>query len=101
MRVPAGPCVVSFHGSEWVPAEGAEPLGIARVDAQIPVPSRAQLLTLSLSTPSLTELPVYVNMLRLIAETVTVVDAEPSSDPSAEVVTGQRSVADEVRSTFG
>ncbi|WP_050502670.1 hypothetical protein [Streptomyces monomycini] len=103
-RVPAGPCVVSFHGSEWVPAEGAEPLGIARVDAQIPVPSRAQLLTLSLSTPSLTELPVYVNLLRLIAETVAVVDAEsPSdaSDPGAEVVTGQRNVADEMRSTFG
>lgn len=100
-KVPVGPCVVSFHASEWAPGESLAPVGLARVDAQIPLPEIARLLTLSLSTPSLPELPVYVNVLSSIAESVTLSSSDHPSATAAEAVTTQRCVADDIRSVFG
>ncbi|MER8186247.1 hypothetical protein [Kitasatospora sp. NPDC094015] len=78
-EVEAGPALVQFTGVEWTPpaVEGLPaPVAVpmARVDAYLPLPEARSLLVMSLTTPSLPELPHYVALLSELAETVQLLD---------------------------
>ncbi|MFJ8045325.1 hypothetical protein ACIRBX_32955 [Kitasatospora sp. NPDC096147] len=95
-EVEAGPAVVVFAGVEWLPGaaeEGApapEPLQLVRVDTYLPLPEISELLVFSLTTSSLPDLPVYVELMAQTAESVRLLgDDRPVSlpgqpDPAAE-----------------
>ncbi|GAA4867054.1 hypothetical protein [Kitasatospora terrestris] len=69
-EVEAGPAVVSFVGVEWTPPGGAAAIPMAKVDVYLPLPEASSLLVMSLTTPSLPELPDYVALLSELAGTV-------------------------------
>ncbi|MPY63477.1 hypothetical protein, partial [Streptomyces spongiae] len=66
IRVPAGPGVLVLCGLQWQsdPQDDTAPsLPLARADVYLPLPRMARLLVLSLTTPSLPDLPFYVSLL--------------------------------------
>jgi hypothetical protein len=112
--VPCGPAVLTITGMEWTPPspEGntsgngnpAE-VPMARVDLYVPVPVMSRLLVLSLTTPSVQELPEYVGLLSYIAQSISVraVSAGAPADAPHAVESGQTkvSIADKVQQDFG
>ncbi|MEV4616316.1 hypothetical protein AB0K43_27540 [Kitasatospora sp. NPDC049258] len=88
-EVEAGPALVQFTGLQWTPpvAEGQAPpaaIPMARVDAYLPLPEARSLLVMSLTTPSLPDLPHYVALLSELAETVQLLDHGRSSGLPAQ-----------------
>ncbi|MFJ5923059.1 hypothetical protein ACIQF6_10670 [Kitasatospora sp. NPDC092948] len=70
---PVGPVVVSIAGSlaEVSDEEGnTAKLELAQASAYIPVPDSDTLVTMTISTPTLTDFPEYVAMLAALVETV-------------------------------
>lgn len=104
IRVPTGPGVLVLCGLEWRsdPADETAPsLPLARADVYLPLPRIGRLLVLSLTTPSLPDLPFYVSLLSKSAHDVTVssgAGAESQPDNGDE---GKRTIADHVRADFG
>ncbi|MGX1885365.1 hypothetical protein [Streptomyces sp. NPDC055287] len=104
IRVPAGPGVLVLCGLEWQSEPGddtAPSLPLARTDVYLPLTRMGRLLVLSLTTPSLPDLPFYVSLLSKTAHDLTVSSAaEPPSRPAAS---GERraSVADQLKADFG
>lgn len=75
IRVPAGPGVLVLCGLEWQPDpsdSSAPSLPLARADVHLPLPRMQRLLVLSLTTPSLPDLPFYVSLLSKTAHDLTV-----------------------------
>ncbi|MGW2721528.1 hypothetical protein [Streptomyces sp. NPDC001492] len=106
IRVPAGPGVLVLCGLEWQsdPADDAAPsLPLARADVYLPLPRMQRLLVLSLTTPSLPDLPFYVSLLSKSAHDLAVSSgAEASSQSGSDSGDEARStVADHVRADFG
>ncbi|MBT2504805.1 hypothetical protein J7I98_02625 [Streptomyces sp. ISL-98] len=105
IRVPAGPGVLVLCGLRWQaePDDDTAPsLPLARADVYLPLPRMRRLLVMSLTTPSLPDLPFYVSLLSKSAHDLTVSsDAEPP--PSGPVNGGERraSISDQVRADFG
>lgn len=104
IRVPAGPGVLVLCGLEWQsdPADDSAPsLPMARADVYLPIPRMGRLLVLSLTTPSLPDLPFYVALLSKSAHDLRVSSvAETGSSPGgADRPTP--TVADETRAVFG
>ncbi|MEJ8671374.1 hypothetical protein WKI71_32395 [Streptomyces sp. MS1.AVA.1] len=103
-RVPAGPGVLVLCGIEWQsdPSDATAPsLPLARADVYLPLPRMQRLLVLSLTTPSLPDLPFYVSLLSKTAHDLTV-----SSGAGAVPLPGDgdergRSAVDHVRADFG
>ncbi|GAA2258679.1 MULTISPECIES: hypothetical protein [Kitasatospora] len=87
-EVEAGPAIVRFTGIQWTPppaAEGApRPAAIpmAQIDVHLPLPEVSSLLVMSLTTPSLPDLPHYVALLCELAESVRLLDDEPDRQPT-------------------
>jgi hypothetical protein len=104
IRVPAGPGVLVLCGLEWQsdPQDDTAPsLPLARADVYLPLPRMGRLLVLSLTTPSLPDLPFYVSLLSKSAHDLTVSSGTAAdSGPDRE---GERSgtVAEQVRADFG
>lgn len=55
-----GPAVVSFHATELSGGQVQQLIAFAHVELYVPSPFGGDLLVITLSTPSLAELPVYV-----------------------------------------
>ncbi|MEY9994729.1 hypothetical protein ABIE67_006761 [Streptomyces sp. V4I8] len=102
IRVPAGPGVLVLCGIEWQadPTVATGPsLQLARADVYLPLPRMQRLLVLSLTTPSLPDLPFYVSLLSKTAHDLTVSNgANPDSDSGDE---RRSTVTDHVRADFG
>ncbi|MFI5757704.1 hypothetical protein [Streptomyces sp. NPDC051569] len=108
--VPCGPAVLCLTGLEWKPvdpnadasSDQRENMGISmiRADLYVPLPLMSQLLVLSLTTPSLPEVPDYVAILSHIAQTLTV-SAEDSHQSPEHPSGALSSIADQVRADFG
>ncbi|MBT2524801.1 hypothetical protein J7E91_04965 [Streptomyces sp. ISL-99] len=104
LRVPAGPGVLVLCGLQWQSEPGddtAPSLPLARADVYLPLTRMGRLLVLSLTTPSLPDLPFYVSLLSKSAHDLTVSSgAEP---PPATENCGERrgAVIDQVRADFG
>ncbi|OEJ23877.1 hypothetical protein AR457_04555 [Streptomyces agglomeratus] len=104
IRVPAGPGVLVLCGLEWQSEPGddtAPSMPLARADVYLPLTRMGRLLVLSLTTPSLPDLPFYVSLLSKTAHDLTVSSATES--PAAPRADGSRAttIADEVRADFG
>ncbi|WP_155057346.1 hypothetical protein [Streptomyces blattellae] len=104
IRVPAGPGVLVLCGMEWQsdPADDtAASMPLARVDVYLPLPRMRRLLVLSLTTPSLPDLPFYVSLLSKSAHDLTV-SGGAAAGPHLHRGDGHTStVADRVRADFG
>ncbi|KUM67707.1 hypothetical protein [Streptomyces curacoi] len=104
IRVPAGPGVLVLCGLEWQsdPQDDTAPsLPLARADVYLPLPRMGRLLVLSLTTPSLPDLPFYVSLLSKTAHDLTV-SSGSAADASPESGDEPRpTVADHVRGDFG
>ncbi|MFC7308679.1 hypothetical protein ACFQVC_31240 [Streptomyces monticola] len=106
IRVPAGPGVLVLCGLEWHsdPQDTAAPsLPLARIDVYLPLPRMRRLLVLSMTTPSLPDLPFYVSLLSKSVHDLTVSSgAAPAAgqEPGDEAVRGD-TVAEQVRADFG
>ncbi|WP_354642589.1 hypothetical protein [Kitasatospora camelliae] len=83
-EVEVGPALVQFMAIEWTPpapsADAPRPAAIplVNVDVYIPLPKTRSLLVMSLTTPSLPDLPHYVALMSELAETVRVHDDQPT-----------------------
>ncbi|URN13372.1 hypothetical protein LUW77_23400 [Streptomyces radiopugnans] len=89
-----GPAVLVISGFEVTPGEApgdavsapssapVSPIVFARADVYCPLPAVSQLLVFSLTTPSLRELPWYVQRLSEIAHTVEIPEQTPSAGTS-------------------
>ncbi len=104
VRVPAGPGVLVLCGLQWQSEPGddtAPSVPLARADVYLPLTRMGRLLVLSLTTPSLPDLPFYVSLLSKSAHDLTVSSgAEPS--PATENCGERRgAVIDQVRTDFG
>jgi hypothetical protein len=104
IRVPAGPGVLVLCGLEWQsdPADDTAPsLPLARADVYLPLPRMQRLLVLSLTTPSLPDLPFYVSLLSKSAHDLTVssgTEADSGPDSGDE---RRGTAAEQVRADFG
>ncbi|WP_030953884.1 hypothetical protein [Streptomyces sp. NRRL S-481] len=104
IRVPAGPGVLVLCGIEWHadPADDTAPsLPLARADVYLPLPRVQRFLVLSLTTPSLPDLPFYVSLLSKTAHDLTF---SSEAAPSRHADSGDErrsSVTDLVRADFG
>lgn len=90
-EVETGPAVVVFAGVEWTPGtpeEGAptpEAIPLVRIDTYVPLPEISELLVLSLTTPSLPDLPMYVELMAQTAESVRILgDDGPLALPTQQ-----------------
>jgi hypothetical protein len=106
IRVPAGPGVLVLCGLEWQsdPEDDTAPsLPLARADVYLPLPRMRRLLVMSLTTPSLPDLPFYVSLLSKSAHDLTVSSgAEPPSASGPENGGERRArISDQVRADFG
>ncbi|MGW7054539.1 hypothetical protein [Streptomyces sp. NPDC054888] len=104
IRVPAGPGVLVLCGLEWQsePGDDTAPfMPLARADVYLPLTRMGRLLVLSLTTPSLPDLPFYVSLLSKTAHDLTVTSGTESA--AAPLTDGSRAetIADEVRADFG
>ncbi|MGR8007657.1 hypothetical protein [Streptomyces hypolithicus] len=108
VRVPAGPGVLVLCGLEWQSSpedDTSASLPLARADVYLPLTRMGRLLVLSLTTPSLPDLPFYVSLLSKSAHDITLsTGTEPLPGPETgsngearEVAT----IADKVRGDFG
>ncbi|MGP2439258.1 hypothetical protein [Streptomyces sp. JW3] len=98
IQVPAGPGVIVLCGMEWrsEPADDtAAALPLARMDVYLPLPRMRRLLVLSLTTPSLPDLPFYVALLSKTTHDLRV------SSGDGPAPSGGGTVDDEVRAVFG
>ncbi len=104
VRVPAGPGVLVLCGLEWQPDQEddtAPSLPLARTDVYLPLPRMGRLLVLSLTTPSLPDLPFYVSLLSKTAHDLTVssgAEAPVGPETGGE---GTTAIAAQVRADFG
>ncbi|MFE6945649.1 hypothetical protein [Streptomyces chartreusis] len=104
IRVPAGPGVLVLCGLEWQSEpedETAPSLPLARADVYLPLPRMGRLLVLSLTTPSLPDLPFYVSLLSKSAHDLTVSNGAAADGDQGGGDEGSHSVADHVRADFG
>jgi hypothetical protein len=104
IRVPAGPGVLVLCGLEWQsdPQDDTAPsLPLARADVYLPLPRMGRLLVLSLTTPSLPDLPFYVSLLSKSAHDLTVSSGTAAaSGPGSEV--GRKSpITEQITADFG
>lgn len=107
IRVPAGPGVLVLCGLEWQSEPGddtAPSMPLARADVYLPLARMGRLLVLSLTTPSLPDLPFYVSLLSKTAHDLTV--SSGTEIPAAAGAGGaggarNTTIADEVRADFG
>lgn len=84
VELSSGPGVLALTGLEQDPTEGETEgsttrVTLARVDLYAPIPVMSKLLVLSLTTPSLSELPDYVGILWFITQSISIT---PTSRPS-------------------
>lgn len=99
-----GPAVVSFHAAQMQGGLVEQPLVFAHIELYVPSPFGGDLLVVSLSTPSLAELPVYVGTMSRFGDTIrfsreTGVDAP--ADGAADTAEQKVSIDEETRSVFG
>ncbi|MER6016021.1 hypothetical protein [Streptomyces bluensis] len=105
IRVPAGPGVLVLCGVTWQsdPQDDTAPsLPLARADVFLPLPRMGRLLVLSLTTPSLPDLPFYVALLSKTAHDLTVSSSGAMAGSSPDSGDERRgSIAEDVRADFG
>ncbi|MDO0937032.1 hypothetical protein QQY66_36935 [Streptomyces sp. DG2A-72] len=106
IRVPAGPGVLVLCGLQWQsdPQDDTAPsLPLARVDVYLPLPRMGRLLVLSLTTPSLPNLPFYVSLLSKSAHDLTVTSGTATEPgPDSENENGRKStIVEQVTADFG
>ncbi|MFJ9589863.1 hypothetical protein [Streptomyces acidicola] len=105
IRVPAGPGVLVLCGLQWQSEPGddtAPSLPLARADVYLPLPRMGRLLVLSLTTPSLPDLPFYVSLLSKTAHDLTVSSGGAETGSGPDSGDGKRNaVAEHVRADFG
>ncbi|MFF3820053.1 hypothetical protein ACFYYD_26255 [Streptomyces bluensis] len=105
IRVPAGPGVLVLCGLTWQsdPQDDTAPsLPLARADVFLPLPRMGRLLVLSLTTPSLPDLPFYVALLSKTAHDLTVSSSGAMAGSSPDSGDERRgSIAEDVRADFG
>ncbi|MFE9024426.1 hypothetical protein ACFYNL_38580 [Streptomyces sp. NPDC007808] len=104
IRVPAGPGVLVLCGVEWQsdPSDATAPsLPLARADVYLPLPRMQRLLVLSLTTPSLPDLPFYVSLLSKTAHDLTVSSGGESDAADGDGGEQRHTLADRVRADFG
>ncbi|WP_338673483.1 hypothetical protein V1460_10505 [Streptomyces sp. SCSIO 30461] len=104
IRVPVGPGVLVLCGLEWRsdPSDDTAPsLPMARADVYLPLPRMQRLLVLSLTTPSLPDLPFYVSLLSRTAHELTVTSEPAAADDPGSASEQTRSATEQVRSDFG
>jgi hypothetical protein len=104
IRVPSGPGVLVLCGLEWRadPQDDTAPsLPLARADVYLPLPRMGRLLVLSLTTPSLPDLPFYVSLLSKSAHDLTVSNGSGADSQQDSGDERRSTVADRVRTDFG
>ncbi|MCL6672726.1 hypothetical protein [Streptomyces panaciradicis] len=104
IRVAAGPGVLVLCGLQLQsdPADDTAPsLPLARADVYLPLPRIRRLLVLSLTTPSLPDLPFYVSLLSKSAHELTVSDGVEDDPRPGDGAAGGNTIADQVAADFG
>ncbi|MEV5881753.1 hypothetical protein AB0L74_03310 [Streptomyces sp. NPDC052020] len=104
-----GPATVSFHATEFGGGEVQNPIAFAHVELYVPSPFGGKLLVITLSTPSLAELPVYVGLMSRLGDTVRF-NRDTDEDPASGAEDGEdtpdaqgrrMTIGQETRSVFG
>ncbi|MFF5479635.1 hypothetical protein ACFY5C_20150 [Streptomyces sp. NPDC012935] len=104
IRVPAGPGVLVLCGLEWHsdPSDATAPsLPLARADVYLPLPRMQRLLVLSLTTPSLPDLPFYVSLLSKTSHDLMVSSGAGVAPSPGSGDEQKNRAADQVRADFG
>ncbi|WP_393520424.1 hypothetical protein [Streptomyces sp. Y7] len=104
VRAPTGPGVLVLCGLQWQsdPEDDTAPsLPLARADVYLPLPRMGRLLVLSLTTPSLPDLPFYVSLLSKTVHDLTVSSGTDADGRPGGGDKGSNAVADHVRADFG
>ncbi|SDP65403.1 hypothetical protein SAMN04487981_13135 [Streptomyces sp. cf386] len=104
-----GPAIVSFHATELGGGQVQQPITFAHVELYVPSPFGENLLVITMSTPSLAELPVYVGLMSRLGDTVrfsreTSQIPTPTQEQNDGVTHGQgqrMTIEEETRSVFG
>ncbi|MCZ2524852.1 hypothetical protein [Streptomyces sp. HB2AG] len=102
--LPCGPAVVSFHALEVGAGEAGPGIPFVQIELYVPSNDGEFLVVFALSTPSIAELPVYVDLMSQIGETVAFVRdrGEPAGRNDGRGPLAPRSsVEADVRSVFG
>lgn len=104
-----GPAVVSFHATEFGGGQVENSVAFAHIELYVPSPFGEDILIITLSTPSLAELPVYVGLMARLGDTIRFAKENtrvsvPATSEGPKGVPGQEqrmTIEDETRSVFG